>query len=286
MKGGYGVILRSSGITPKKRLGQHFMTDPGLLRAVASVMVPGPSWVALEIGAGPGMLTREIAELACKVYAVEIDRSLEGARARICSELSNLTWIWGDALKQDLSGQEIQEIHPGSSLVLCGNLPYYITSEVLYASLIRRPRWKRMAFVVQEEVARRMAAPGGTRDFSRLSLWCQYRANVRIERHIPRGAFFPRPDVESCLVSLELRSSFPLDEPAEEFLDTVSRAAFSARRKTILNGLRELADRNELLEVMDRLGIDARKRPEALGVEEFAALAEELRPVWLSAQQP
>lgn len=284
MKGGYGVILRSYGITPKKHLGQHFMTDPGLLRAVASAMVPGSSWVALEIGAGPGVLTREIAQLAGKVYAVEIDRTFEGVQARICSELTNITWIWGDALKQDLSGQDIQDAHPGFGLVLCGNLPYYITSEVLYASLIKRPRWKRMAFVVQEEVARRMAAPGGTRDFSRLSLWCQYRANVCIERRISRGAFFPPPDVQSCLVSLELKNSFPLDEPTEEFLDTVSRAAFSARRKTILNGLGELADKNDLLEIMERAGIDPRKRPEALGVEEFAALAERLRPVYLAKQ--
>ncbi|MEX0974570.1 MAG: 16S rRNA (adenine(1518)-N(6)/adenine(1519)-N(6))-dimethyltransferase RsmA [Bacillota bacterium] len=270
----YGQVLREYGIFPKKRLGQHFMIDPALLQAIARLMIPeeGP-WVAVEIGAGIGTLTREIARRARRVYALEMDKDLAPAIEKTSADLSNLQVIWGDALDFDLTGESVARENPGSPLILCGNLPYYVTSEVLYSALVKRCQWTRMAFVVQEEVGERMAGPAGTRDFGRLSLWCQYRARVVVEKRISKGSFVPRPDVGSCLVTLQMKPEFPLTPQEEGLLDSVSRAVFSKRRKTLQNGLREIVpDREALARLLSQAEIDANRRPEDLLVEEFVRL--------------
>lgn len=277
----YGQILSRYGVAPKKRLGQHFMIDPALLQVVARLMIPSEGqWAALEIGAGIGTLTRELAARAGWVYAIEMDRDLAPAVAKTCAGIANLTWIWTDALDYDLSGSALSQERPDASLVLCGNLPYYLTSDILYNVLVERTRWSRISFVVQEEVGERMAGPPGTRDFGRLSLWCQYRSRVSIERRISRGSFVPRPNVGSCLVALEVKPSFPLSAEEERVLDVVSRAAFSKRRKTLLNGLRDIAvDRDALSSALTQSGIDPEERPEDLGVDGFVRLAKAVQPV-------
>jgi 16S rRNA (adenine1518-N6/adenine1519-N6)-dimethyltransferase len=277
----YGQILSRYGVAPKKRLGQHFMIDPALLQVVARLMIPSEGqWAALEIGAGIGTLTRELAARAGWVYAIEMDRDLAPAVAKTCAGIANLTWIWTDALDYDLSGSALSQERPDASLVLCGNLPYYLTSDILYNVLVERTRWSRISFVVQEEVGERMAGPPGTRDFGRLSLWCQYRSRVSIERRISRGSFVPRPNVGSCLVALEVKPSFPLSVEEERVLDVVSRAAFSKRRKTLLNGLRDIAvDRDALSSALTQSGIDPEERPEDLGVDGFVRLAKAVQPV-------
>jgi 16S rRNA (adenine1518-N6/adenine1519-N6)-dimethyltransferase len=278
----YGEVMKEYGVRLKKRLGQHFMTDPGLLNTVASLMVPDNKWVALEIGAGIGTLTKQLCQKAKWVYALEIDRELEEPVAKTTGSLQNLTWIWGDALKFDLSGRFIQDNHPESPLLLCGNLPYYVTSEVLYSALVKRSEWSRLVFVVQEEVGRRMAEPPGSRDFGRLSLWCQYRASVQIERKIPRGAFMPPPDVGSCLVSLDVFPEFPLTTVEEKVLDEISRKAFSQRRKTMLNSLSLLAaGKEELLRLGDDYSVDLYKRPEDMAIADYVVLAKAMTPLVL-----
>jgi 16S rRNA (adenine1518-N6/adenine1519-N6)-dimethyltransferase len=282
----YGQVMREYGVRLKKRLGQHFMTDPGLLNTIASLAVPDKSWVALEIGAGLGTLTRELCKRSKWVYALEIDRELEGPVSGTTHSLSNLTWIWGDALKFDLSGQSTRKEHPESPLLMCGNLPYYITSEVLYSALVSRSVWSRLVFVVQEEVGRRMAELPGSRDFGRLSLWCQYRAKVKVEKKIPSGAFMPPPDVGSCLVSLEVFPEFPLTEEEEAVLDEISRKAFSQRRKTMLNSMSLLVeDKDKLLRIGDACSVDFSKRPEDITIAEYVTLAKALFPM-ISPAQP
>lgn len=273
----YGNILKEHGLSLKKRLGQHFMLDPQLLDTIASIMIPGSSWVAFEIGAGIGTLTRALSKRARWVYAVEIDEDLKGAVAQTCQGLSNVTWIWGDALKTDLSGRTLKETHLECSLVLCGNLPYYITSEVLYTALVKRSSWNRMAFVVQEEVGERMVASPGSRQFGRASLWCQYRAKVTLVKKIPPGAFVPPPEVGSCLVVLDVYPSFPLTEAEEELLDRISRVVFAQRRKTILKSLLDLVPEKDVLyRTITENQLDPQKRPEALTVDEFISLTRAL----------
>jgi len=276
----YGRIIKNYGVNPKKRLGQHFMIDPRLLQTIASIMVPDKDWVALEIGSGIGTLTKALCEKARWVYAVEIDRDLGSAVRETCKGISNLTWIWENALDLDLRGEKIAEKHGGAPLLLCGNLPYYITSQILYTVLVKRTLWKRIAFVVQEEVAQRITALPGTKSFGRISLWCQYRAKARLNKKIPRGAFLPRPEVGSCLVTLDVYSFFRLGENEEKILDEISRKAFSQRRKTILNSLLDLVpDRRYLFVLMTGNGLDPQKRPEDLTVDEYVILAKILSPI-------
>lgn len=274
----YGQILREYGVTPKKRLGQNFMIDPALLQSIARLMVPDQGkWAALEIGAGIGTLSRQLAGRAESVTAVEMDRDLIPAIEKTCSGIENLEFVYGDALDCDLTGADLRREHPDADLILCGNLPYYATSEILYRALIPRSAWRRMAFVVQAEVGDRMAGPAGSRDFGRLSLWCQYRCRVTIPKRITRGSFVPRPTVDSCLVVMEVESGRHLSADEEDLLDRVSRAAFSQRRKTLLNTLRDLAtDRESLLGAMDSAGIDPRLRAEDLGVDGFVRLTRAL----------
>ncbi|MGI6667791.1 MAG: 16S rRNA (adenine(1518)-N(6)/adenine(1519)-N(6))-dimethyltransferase RsmA [Bacillota bacterium] len=278
---GYGQILREFEVSPKKRLGQHFMIDPGLLRTVATLMLPdGFAWVALELGSGIGTLTRELCGRAEWVYAVEKDRDLSGAAARMTGSLPNLTWIWGDALEADLTGDGLRQDHPESELALVGNLPYYLTSDLLYRALIPRTPWRRLAFVVQEEVGERMAGRAGTGDFGRLSLWCQYRAEITLEKRLPAGCFVPKPDVGSCVVSLDMRDYFPLSEEREGFLDAVSRSAFSKRRKTLANGLTEvIPDKEAVIAALRNAGVDPAARPQDLGVKGFVTVVEALWPL-------
>lgn len=276
----YGQILRDYGITPKKRLGQHFMIDPALLQATARLMIPGDGqWVVLEIGAGIGTLTRELAARARRVYALEMDRDLAPAIEKTCGGIPNLQVIWKNALDYDLRGWTLRQENPDDRLLLCGNLPYYVTSEILYSALVKRCAWDRMAFVVQEEVGDRMAGPAGTRDFGRLSLWCQYRARVAVEKRISKGSFVPRPDVGSCLVTLDMREVFPMSPGEEDLLDRISRSVFSKRRKTLLNGLRELVpDRKALSGALAGAGIRADQRPEDLSAEDFVHLVRAVSP--------
>ena len=274
----YGQILREFGIFPKKRLGQHFMIDPALLRSVATLMIPdGGQFVAVEIGAGIGTLTRELAARARRVYALEMDRDLAPAIERTSEGLSNVQVIWGDALDFDLSGETVSKDNPGAPVILCGNLPYYVTSEIMYSALVKRAHWNRMAFVVQEEVGERMAVSPGSGDSGRLSLWCQYRARVAIEKRLSKGSFIPRPDVESCLVTLEIKRDFPLTVVEEALLDTISRAVFSKRRKTLQNGLRQVVpDRDVLTGLFEQAAIAPTRRPEELSVDEFIRLTKTL----------
>ena len=278
----YGQIMREYELKLKKRLGQHFMLDPNLLKTISSIMVPGNSWVAVEVGAGLGTLTRALCERAQWVYALELDRDLIEPVAAVTGSIANLTWIWGDALKYDLTGKSLRQSHPQSPLVLCGNVPYYVTSEVLYSALIPRSEWKKISFVVQEEVGRRMAEPPGSRDFSRLSLWCQYRGSVTLERKIPRGAFVPPPEVDSSLVTIDIDERFPLTEEEEGVLNEISRAAFSQRRKTLLNSLAPLVGSKEaLISVEDISSVSLKKRPEELSLEEYVALTKGLAPIFV-----
>ena len=271
-----GRLLGAAGIAPRKRLGQHFITDRNLLRKLAELMIPAPGFSAVEVGAGAGTLTLELSKLALRVIAIEIDTRLR----TVVDELlfpatSNVSWIWGNVLEIDLekliSGAEGEE---ETSWVLCGNLPYYLTAELLYKVLIPRTNFSRLAFLVQKEVADRMAASPGGRDFGRLSLWCSYRGTVRILRRVPRQVFSPPPMVDSCLVTLDFHRSFPLNPSEEESLDEISRHAFAQRRKTIANALKGMfGNKKVLLDALDEAGIRPDSRPEQVLLEAYIRLA-------------
>ena len=270
-----GQVLAKAGIRLKKRLGQHFISDRNLLRKIAEIMVPDPCYCVVEVGAGTGALTVELSRLARRVIAIEIDTRLRQVLDEAIRSSTNVQWIWGDVLQLDLQG-----IISGAgereqaSWVLCGNLPYYLTSQLLYKVLIPRTSFTRLAFLVQKEVADRMAALPGSRDFGRLSLWCGYRGDVKILRRIPRQVFSPPPQVDSCLVALNFRRSYPLDPLQELILDKLSRYAFAQRRKTIANTLRAMFDdKAALANLLREADIKPEERPEKVPVDAYVRLA-------------
>ena len=273
----YAEIMKAHGVKLKKRLGQHFMVDPLLLQKIAETMVPREESVVVEIGSGLGTLTSELCKRSHWVYALEIDKSLKAAASEITRDFTNLTWLWKDALEFDLSGKSTKKVHPESPLVLCGNVPYYVTSEAVYSAFVKRPLWGRLAFVVQDELGRRMATPPGSRQFGRLSLWCQYRSEVKVERSLPRKAFLPPPRVDSCLVTMKVYEDFPLSVEEEKVLDEISRTVFSQRRKTVLNTLWPLiGSKRRASGLGNEIEIDLGKRPEALTMQEYVKLAKAL----------
>lgn len=263
---------------PRQRLGQHFLADLGWREQIARAIRVSPHstlplaaddqhcWV--EIGAGHGEMTRYLLASGGTVAAIEVDPSLAAGLRRLAKEFPRLTVVPEDILKTDLAG-----FAPGRPLRLYGNLPYYITSPILhhlfrYASLIDE-----MHFVIQTEVATRLAASPGTRDYGYLSVVTQFYTRPEIVFEIPRQAFQPAPGVTSALVTLRLpgeRTKLALKDETR-FLNFV-KLAFSQKRKTLVNNLRSLVKPEKIRRALAWLNLRPDARAEQLTVPQLAAL--------------
>ena len=248
----------------KRRLGQHFLSDPAILGRIADALGPGPADTVLEIGPGPGGLTAALAERAGRLIAIEKDRDLVPAlRARF----PGATIVEADALEADW------HTLAGGPFLAAGNIPYNITSPLLDKAL-EPPRPARIVFLVQKEVADRVVAPAGAEAYGALSVGVQ--AVTRAERlfTVPAGAFHPRPKVDSAVLRLT-----PLPEPivADAERESFRRLVvglFGFRRKQLLRGLRELTGWNadRIGAVLERLGLPPTIRPEAVSPPAYAGL--------------
>jgi 16S rRNA (adenine1518-N6/adenine1519-N6)-dimethyltransferase len=270
------AVLREAGLRPKKSFGQNFLVADGIARAIARACVPddelGRARV-VEIGAGTGALTRLLAERAASVVAIERDRdlvpllalALEGTCARV---------LEADAQSADL-GALLGEPDPQSPRVLCGNLPYSITGQLLRAAGEQAGRLERAVFMIQDEVAQRLAASPGTKAWGGLTVFVRAAFDVRRVLRAPPGAFHPPPEVTSAVIELvPLRP--PRARETERFRMLVRRA-FEARRKTLRNAWAGLAaDAASLQHAADQAGVSLDARGETLEVEAFARMAEAL----------
>jgi 16S rRNA (adenine1518-N6/adenine1519-N6)-dimethyltransferase len=263
---------------PRQRLGQHFLADLDWREQIARAIrvsphstVPLPRddqhcWI--EIGAGHGEMTRHLLAAGGPVYAVELDTSLIAGLRRLAKEFPNLTVVPGDILKTDLAA-----LASGRRIRLYGNLPYYITSPILhhlfgFASLIDE-----MHFVIQTEVAQRLAAAPGTRDYGYLSVVTQFYTRPELVFEIPRSAFQPPPEVTSALVTLRLpgeRARLSLKDDSA-FLDFV-KLCFSQKRKMLVNNLRSLAKPERVRDTLRSLDLSPGARAEQLTVAQLAGL--------------
>jgi 16S rRNA (adenine1518-N6/adenine1519-N6)-dimethyltransferase len=249
---------------PKRRLGQHFLADPRILGRIADALEAEPTDTVLEIGPGPGGLTRALVERAGQVIAIEKDRELvPSLRERIPSARI----IEADALEV-----EWHELVPPSFLVT-GNIPYNITSPLLDKSLLP-PRPRRIVFLVQKEVADRVTAEPRTSQYGALSIGVQAVARAERLFTVPSGAFQPRPKVDSAVLRLT-----PLGEPLVADAERDSFRAlvvglFGFRRKQMLRGVRELTgwEAERVSDVLETAGVGERERPEVLGPEDFVRL--------------
>lgn len=259
-----------------KRLGQHFLHDERVLRRIAEAIAPLPGETIVEIGPGRGALTDILAEGENAITAIEIDKALsEKLRVRYAKN-PRVKIVEADVLKTDVA--ELA----GGPFVVAGNVPYYITTPIIF-HVLRAPYPRHAVFLVQLEVAQRIVAPPGSRTYGALSVNVQAVANAEIVFEVPRGAFSPPPKVTSAVVKITPRPD-PIVSPedAVRFRGFV-QALFGMRRKQIANALRSVSELNtqQVAEVLASLGIDPQTRSETLSPEAQAELMNAVRSVLL-----
>lgn len=226
-------ILEKHGFRFNKSYGQNFITDTNLLTAIVSDAKITATDNVLEIGAGAGALTAIIAERANKVLAVEIDEKLRPVLADALKENQNAEVVFGDFLKQDFS---VLTEKLGDSFKVVANLPYYITTPIIFRLLQNKQKIKSLTVMVQKEVAERMVAAAGSENYSALTVMVNYHADIKITRIVRRGMFRPVPNVDSAIVHLNLETDKKQAKDFSVFEKLVS-SAFAMRRKTLVNNL-------------------------------------------------
>lgn len=263
-------LLAAFGIRPRKRWGQHFLVSRRALDAVLAAAATSRTDSVLDIGAGLGTLTAALAERAGWVIAVERDPALLPVLRETVGPYPNVQVVEGDVMALDVAGLLNR---PGPRKVVA-NLPYYLTSPLIVALLEQPLGISRLVLTVQREVAERLAAVPGTRDYGALSVAVQYRARTSVVGRVPPGAFYPAPQVDSAIVLLEVRDQPAVAVDDEAAFFTTVRASFAHRRKTLRNALVRGLQRStaEVEAACRAAGIDPSRRGETLSLEEFAAL--------------
>lgn len=257
---------------PRKRFGQHFLADQTIAERIVAMVQPLPGELVLEIGPGRGVLTQRLVARGGRLVAVEIDRDLAAyLRQRLAGPDFRL--IEGDVLDLDL-GQLLRE-EGRERLLVVGNLPYNITAPLLFGLLEQADHVRAAVLMVQQEVARRLAARAGTKDYSLLTVLLSLRAQVHPRIQVAPGAFRPVPKVHSTVVEVQFEPArYPVQD--ERIFGRLVRTAFGQRRKMLRNSLLGLCEgrREELEERGAAAGIDLSRRPETLSLEEFGRLSD------------
>ena len=255
---------------PLKRLGQHFLIDPNIVRKILAEAAIRPNETVFEIGPGRGVLTEPLCGLASRVIAVEIDQKLAAYLKTVCLQ-ANLDLHIGDALEFPY------EILPPDTVVVA-NLPYYVSTPLLFKLFEHRSRINRMVLMLQLEVAKRLAAKPGNRDYGGLSVISQYCATSRLAFKIPATCFRPRPDVDSAVVTLSQKPSKNDDDTFDQALIQTVRAAFAHRRKTLVNSFRDSGlSLERIQEALSNANINPKRRAETVTLQEFIDLTHALR---------
>ena len=269
------ALLQKHGFHFSKAKGQNFLTQSWVPREIAEGAGIDETCGVLEVGPGIGPLTQELCRNAAKVTAIEVDTSLKPVLAETMAGYDNLNLIFGDALKTDIPAL-VNEQFAGLRPMACANLPYYITSPVLTALLEARC-FESVTVMVQKEVAQRIEAAPGTKDYSAFSVFCQYHAEPEILFDVPPSCFIPQPKVTSAVITLRCRKEPPCPISDEKLFFRVVRASFAQRRKTLVNGLASgfgSLPKTELLTCITEAGLPENVRGETLGIPEFAAIAD------------
>ncbi len=267
-------IAAQFGFTFSKSLGQNFLVNPSVCPRIAELGGAEKDTGVLEIGAGFGVLTQELAQRAKKVAVVELDSRLMPVLDYTLAEFGNVKVIQGDILKVDLHRLIAGEF-AGMEVVVCANLPYYITSPVIMALLEQRLPIRAVTVMVQKEAADRLCAPMPSRQCGAVTAAVRYYSEPRILFPVSRGSFCPAPNVDSAVVRMDIRRELPLSPVEEKTLFRVVRAAFGQRRKTLANTLSAgfSISKGEAAERIAAAGILPAARAEELSMEQFCALA-------------
>ncbi len=259
-------LLRQSDIRARKGLGQHFLIDSEVLEAIIAAAELKPDDLVVEVGPGLGILTKELAQKAGGVIAIELDDGLAALLKKTLAAFNNVTIVNGDVLKI-----EPKELVKGRNYRVVANLPYYITSPVLRHFLEAIAKPQAMVVMVQKEVAEAIAAKPG--DMSLLSVSVQFYAKPEIISIVPAESFYPAPEVSSAILKIDVYPKPKVDVDEKGFFDTV-RAGFAAPRKQLANSLAKGLgrDKAEVLPFLQKANIDPSRRAETLTIEEWAEL--------------
>lgn len=260
----------------KRSLGQNYLVDANLQRKIVEALGAGPDDEVLEIGPGRGALTRHLVGTVRRLVLVELDDDLASALADRFGARADVDVIHADVLKLDRG----QRLFDAESALVVGNIPYNITTPIVF-SLLQRPRPRDIVLMVQDEVAQRMAAPVGTKAYGALSVGVRSVARVRRLFGVGRGAFRPVPGVDSAVIRITPTRPEPMRAPEEERLRVLVRAAFQWRRKQLRRILRDHPDlripEDRARAAMEAIGVAPETRPERLAPEDFMALSRALR---------
>jgi 16S rRNA (adenine1518-N6/adenine1519-N6)-dimethyltransferase len=271
-------LLRKYGIRPRKRLGQCFLCDPNILEKIVRIAGVRETDTVVEIGSGIGVLTAMIARMARRVVAVEVDRLLVEVLQKELGDFENVEIVQTDVLQFDFSTVCTTPMQEGRKerIKVIGNVPYNLSSQIVLRLIAYRDCLDRVVLMLQREVAERLAAPPGTKDYGPLSVYVALFTEPVLENKVPAGCFYPKPDVESRVIRLDVRKEPLCRVDDMDFFRRLVRSAFSKRRKTLLNSLKTSqlpVTEEQISTALSALGIDGVRRAETLSVHEFSALS-------------
>ena len=287
-------ILQAFHLKADKNLGQNFLVEESVVNRIAKAAELTPEDTVLEIGPGIGTLTQALAMTGASVVSVELDKRLIPVLQETVGAYKNVRIVQGDILKvnipeiiaevkadrktADAAGEVAEaesEIKQSDTFKVCANLPYYITTPIIMYLLEQKLPLERLVVMVQKEVAERMTAGPGGREYGAISVAMQYYTEPKIAFIVKAGSFLPAPKVDSAVLVCKKRSTRPVEVPEEKTFVKVGAASCSVRRKMLNNSLRNMGGLNgeQVKAWLDRAGIDGRRRAETLSLEEFAMLA-------------
>ena len=261
-------ILNRFKLRADKKLGQNFLIDENVVRQIVEAAELSEADTVLEVGPGIGTLTQGLAESKAKVVAVELDTRLLPVLATTLEGYDNVRVVHGDILKVN-----IMEEVGAPEFKVCANLPYYITTPIIFALLEKRLPMERLVAMVQKEVAERMAAQPGGKEYGALSVAIQYYTEPKIAFIVPPTSFIPAPAVDSAVIVCKRRAKPPVEVCDEALFFRVVKAAFSLRRKMLSNSLKNMGIKGEqVAKWLELAGVDGKRRAETLSLEDFAKL--------------
>ncbi len=273
------AVLQKYKFNFQKKFGQNFLIDTRVLDKIISAADITKDDFVLEIGPGIGTMTQYLCEHARAVAAVEIDKNLIPILEDTLSSYDNVEIIHQDILKMDIE-RLVREQNQGNPIKVVANLPYYITTPIIMGLFESHVSVHSITIMVQKEVAQRMQAKPGTKDYGALSLAVQYYARPEIVANVPPNCFMPRPNVGSAVIRLTRYQEQPVQVQDEKQLFAFIRASFNQRRKTLVNGLNNASGisytRDEIVHALQEMGLPANIRGEALTLEQFAQLSNRL----------
>jgi 16S rRNA (adenine1518-N6/adenine1519-N6)-dimethyltransferase len=278
-------ILKKYGFAFKKSLGQNFLVDPNVLNRITEAAGLTKETAAIEIGPGIGALTEHLARKAGKVVAFEIDKRLLPILNDTLSPYKNVEIIHQDVLKANVKEIIKEELSGYSDIMVVANLPYYVTTPIIMKLLEERLPIRGMVVMMQKEVADRLSAQPGTKEYGSLSIAVQYYTEAKTAFVVPKTVFIPQPNVDSAVIHIKTRTEPLVEVENESFFFSLVKAAFAQRRKTLINNLTSQMPngkekKEQILNILAEAEIDPSRRGESLSIQEFARLSNLLYPLF------